>query len=432
MATIDPKILEYLQQTGKLPPDALSSSAVTPDSEVPSPDIELTGLIAAQNQDADRRRLMALGAAGERASAAIGGRTPNLQPFQPANQAVKDYVLRNQVTRQAEEGRRDRAKAASAALADKAKMDLSLGREESQKALREARIADLQQKPELAGQRLSAAADKQKALEEFRAGQLKLGAERNQIARSRPRGVGSGGGSENDMYDKIAEEIEAGRQPPPTGTRVTKHVLNLRAAFARRGFDLTQAQIDWRAMIRHYNSLNGPTQLKLRQAVTFVKMHAPVVADLFQKWKETGLVSGFRDFNRASLAAAKKMPGETGAIAQNLEAQINDLVSELATAYKGGNASTDETLKLAKENLESDWNEETFVMAIKLMQRNMGIRLNAIANTKAAGVSAGSKYARGAESSGSHGEEPTVIERRKTPSGKVLEKLSDGTIREVK
>jgi hypothetical protein len=44
----------------------------------------------------------------------------------------------------------------------------------------------------------------------------------------------------------------------------------------------------------------------------------------------------------------------------------------MGTVYKGGNSSTDETLRLASGNLKADWNDETFTRAVKQLKTTLG------------------------------------------------------------
>ena len=198
------------------------------------------------------------------------------------------------------------------------------------------------------------------------------------------------GGSADDPK-LIARGIMEGRQPPTTQGlyRVGPAV---RAEFERNGYNYAEAQRDWQAIIRHLGTLNGQQQERLRQAVSFTHDSLDIIDDLYSKWLKAGPASGFKVFNRAALQAAKQVPGETGSIATNLEAQINDLTSELGTVYKGGNASTDESLRLAAENLKADWNEKTFKAAMDQIRKNLKIRSNSIMNSQPVGVSPDSPY----------------------------------------
>lgn len=208
---------------------------------------------------------------------------------------------------------------------------------------------------------------------------------------------GSGPGQSVPLTDDdtraIAEAIARGEQPPDMkglfryGGAVRKHLANMR-------FDLTTANKDWQAMSRHISTLNGPQQERLRQAVNFTYDSIDIIEELYGQLEKTGLPTGYRSWNKLALAAAKQMPGETSSIATRLEAQINDLTSEMATVYKGGNASTDESLRLAAENLKSNWNPQTFKSALDQLRRNLLIRKNSINTSQPQGVSPNSVYAR--------------------------------------
>lgn len=205
------------------------------------------------------------------------------------------------------------------------------------------------------------------------------------------RGKGAGGGGTSSNAKDIAAAIKRGEQPPTT-TGLYKEGAGVRAELARQGFNLQQAESDWHATQKHLATLNGPQQERLRQAVSFTKDSLGIIDDLYNQWEKVGKPGGWKVFNRGSLATAKQLPGEAGNIAHRLEAQINDLTSELGTVYKGGNTSTDESLKLAAENLKAEWNEKTFHDAITQIRRNLEIRENSIRNSQAAGVSADSPY----------------------------------------
>jgi hypothetical protein len=198
------------------------------------------------------------------------------------------------------------------------------------------------------------------------------------------------GATANDPKD-IAKAIIRGEQPP-TVTGLYRNAGPVRAELARAGFNLQKAESDWKAVQKHLSTLNGAQQERLRQAVTFTYDSLDNIESLYEQWKKLGPNSGIKVFNRAALATAKQLPGEAGSVAQALEAQINDLTSELGTVYKGGNASTDETLRLAAENLKADWNDVTFKRGIQQIRTNLGIRKNSILNSQPAGVSQDSPY----------------------------------------
>jgi len=197
----------------------------------------------------------------------------------------------------------------------------------------------------------------------------------------------------------IAQAIMRGDQPPTT-TGLYRNAALVRAELARGGYNLAQAESDWHATQKHLATLNGAQQERLRQAVSFTSDSLGIIEGLYNQWQKVGKTSGWKAFNSASLATAKQLPGDAGNIAHRLEAQINDLTAELGTVYKGGNSSTDESLKLAAQNLKSEWNEKTFKDAIGQIRQNLEIRQNSIRHSQPAGVSENSPYTPKGETEG--------------------------------
>lgn len=221
----------------------------------------------------------------------------------------------------------------------------------------------------------------------------------------RPPSASAANGTEDDAK-VIAQAIINGDQPPVL-TGLYRLAGPVKAELERAKFDLTTATRDWNAIQKHLSTLNGAQQERLRQAVSFTADSLDQIDSLYQEWLKVGPASGFKILNKGALKAAKQLPGKPGEVATNLEAQINDLTSELGTVYKGGNSSTDESLRLASENLRADWNEQTFKRALGQIRTNLQIRKNSINSSMAAGVSPNSRYNPQAES----GEAPegTVI-----------------------
>lgn len=198
-------------------------------------------------------------------------------------------------------------------------------------------------------------------------------------------------GASADDPKIIAQGIMNGHQPPDT-KGLYRNGSSVRAELERNGYDLVTAQRDWQAVQKHLSTLNGQQQERLRQAVSFTYDSLDQIEQLYDEWKKEAGVSGVKVFNRAALAASKHLPGKAGEAATLLESQINDLTSELGTVYKGGNGSTDESLRLAGENLKAEWNEGTFKRGVQQIRKNLQIRRNSINNSQAAGVSADSPY----------------------------------------
>src|SRR5574340_176224 len=200
------------------------------------------------------------------------------------------------------------------------------------------------------------------------------------------------GGASGDMVSTLADGIEKGISPPDM-KGLYKYGGPVRAELAKRGYDLTSASRDWQGAQRYMSSLNGPQQLRLRQAVDAANGQLDVVSQLYDEWKQKGVSTGVKLFNRGALAAAKNMGGDAGAAAQALESQIALLTGELGNTLMGGNSPTDHALTLARNMLQGDWNEEQFKKGITQLRRDLQIRQNSLSSIGPAGVAPESPYA---------------------------------------
>jgi hypothetical protein len=198
--------------------------------------------------------------------------------------------------------------------------------------------------------------------------------------------------SPSDAKD-IADAIERGDQAP-TMQGLYRMGAPVRGELARRGFNLANAQSDWTATQKYLSSLNGPQQLRVHQAVSTAGDSLDKIDSLYKEWQDAVPLgtSGVKAYNHAALIASKNLPGRAGAVAQALDSNIADLTSDLAVVYMGGNSPSDKAIGLAKENLSSDWNKETFEEGIKQAHLNIGIRSNSMKNGLPSGVSPASPY----------------------------------------
>jgi hypothetical protein len=193
-----------------------------------------------------------------------------------------------------------------------------------------------------------------------------------------------------DIKD-VAQGILTGQDPPDLKGYGYRDRTAIAAELKRQGFNLTKATEDWQATQKYLATLNGTQQVRLRQALGFTKDSLAQLEQIYNDWQKVGVTAGWKAFNKASLATAKQLPGKAGSLATNLEAQIADLTSELGTVYKGGNSSTDESLKLAAQNLGGDWNEQTFKDALARVRESLRYRENSINTGQAAGTT-GNQY----------------------------------------
>jgi hypothetical protein len=210
------------------------------------------------------------------------------------------------------------------------------------------------------------------------------------IRATKPSAPQAGSSTAESDAKEIAQAIMRGEQPPELTGMYGKSAA-IKAELARNHYDLTHALEDWNATKRYLNTLNGAQQTRLRQAVEFTAHSLDIVEDLNKQWQG----GRFPLLNKAQLIAAKNgvLGKDAQRIATQLDAQIGDLVSELGTVYKGGNSSTDESLKLAAQNLSANWSQSQLAAAIDLTRKNLTIRQNSIKNVGPIGATPQNPYA---------------------------------------
>lgn len=205
----------------------------------------------------------------------------------------------------------------------------------------------------------------------------------------------------------IAQAIIDGDQPPDL-SRLYGDAPKVRAELARKGFNLTKSLQDWNATQRYLSSLNGPQQLRFRQAVESMDGYLTSIESLAKQWQG----GKFPLLNKASLSLAKNgaYGPKAASIATQLETQIADATADLAVVYRGGGTATSDALKLAEKNLKSDWSQKVLLDNVKLIRDNIKIRKGSM-NPGAVGVSGPTGQA---ETSSASSSKPLTIT---TPNG---------------
>lgn len=181
----------------------------------------------------------------------------------------------------------------------------------------------------------------------------------------------------DERAKRIGDAIIKGDQPPQiSGFGMSKITPQIKDYLATQGFDLTSAESDWIATKKHVQSMNSTQQLRLMQAVTFTRESIPIIRELATEWD----AGGFAPLNSVNLLAARNgvYGKQAMSVATRMEAQIADLTSELGTVYKGGNSSTDESLKLAAENIKAKWSAEVLSDNLDQIERNLQLRENSM------------------------------------------------------
>lgn len=207
-----------------------------------------------------------------------------------------------------------------------------------------------------------------------------------------------GPGSLEDQVKTLADGVERGITPPdPKG--LYRYGGALKAELAKRGFDLTRATLDWMGVNRHISSLNSNQQLRVREAVTNAIGQVGNIEELYKQWQAVnGKNSSIVPLSRANLTLAANMGGETGKAAAALLGQINLLSSEVGTALMGGNSPTDHALQQASTLLKGEWDEKTFMEAVRVLRKDLQIRANSLSTAAPAGMAGPNQYWRGATS----------------------------------
>lgn len=192
-----------------------------------------------------------------------------------------------------------------------------------------------------------------------------------------------------DVKETVAG-MKDGTLPPQLPGRASKEYVAIMAEAHRQGYDLATAATDWTVTQKHFQTLNGAQQTRIRQAVDTAYHSLDIIDTLADKWKG----GKFPALNKITLTAAKQgaMGKEAQSIATQLDAQISDLTSELANVYMGGNSPTDHAMTLAAKNLSANWSNEVLRDMTKLARTNLQMRQNAIKNVGAIGTSENNPY----------------------------------------
>jgi hypothetical protein len=216
-----------------------------------------------------------------------------------------------------------------------------------------------------------------------------------QTPQKRPEGNQVIGTSQGFDAKAIAKAIEKGEQPPTMEGLSRGQGGIVKSELAKLKYPQALAEQDWKATSRHFQTLNGTQQTRLRQAATTARESLDIIDQLSDKWNG----GKYPLLNKVNLSIAKNggLGQEAQNIATTLEAQITDVVSEMSNVYMGGNSPTDQALKLAGKNLSADWSRGQLKAATDLARKNLTIRLNSIANTGTISATGQNQYGGGGQ-----------------------------------
>lgn len=163
---------------------------------------------------------------------------------------------------------------------------------------------------------------------------------------------------------------------PPTLTGLYGGAKQVRSQLAQQGFDLTRATEDYTAQLQLLKTVNQQSIQKQRAAIVFLQQGLDKVDQLAQQWGGG---------NIPAVNAARQFFASQGLQGEDLNKQVNlfkqqviDMTAEIATVFRQGNTPTDDTLKLAQQELSTDMPLDTFLASVDLLRTNMQYRLNSL------------------------------------------------------
>jgi hypothetical protein len=196
---------------------------------------------------------------------------------------------------------------------------------------------------------------------------------KNMLHMNRTAAVRSGAMLSDDQVATIGEGI-INKSIPPVLTRMYGSAPRVTAYLASRGYDLSQAQIDWTGANRMVTSLNATQPMRIRQATHYVKAMTPVIRSLVDDWKQAGGLTHYKLLNSATLELSMNAGGELGEAASKLDGAIGDLQGEIAIVLMGGYAPTNHSLELAAKNIQANWDEQMLTGNLERIDGLMDMR----------------------------------------------------------
>jgi hypothetical protein len=173
--------------------------------------------------------------------------------------------------------------------------------------------------------------------------------------------------------DALAEAVKRG-DVPPDGEGLTRqgYYAGVVAKLAKDGINFTELKKNWLATKRLIVTENSPQLVKLDNAVRSGLKLYDAVDKLSDQWDGMGI----GPLSRANLKLA--MEGAKGRDAANLAIQLNgqiaQLTSEVATVEQGGMTPTQESRKVAEESMQSWWGNDTIHKMTAQGRANLNIR----------------------------------------------------------
>ena len=193
--------------------------------------------------------------------------------------------------------------------------------------------------------------------------------------------TGSAGATSQDDIKSAVEGVFKGTLPPErlaSWRDVTRVNAEIQRQSEKTGMNYPNMLLEWDATKKFVQNAQSNQQIRLRQAINFAQQSTKDLKELSQEFKRT-------DFPLAN--KAQLMLAMNGAYGQDVakkatifNQQLTDIVADLGNVYMGGNSPTDEGLKLAKQNLQSNWSVDQLDAAIDNVDKLLTFRSNSIKN----------------------------------------------------
>jgi hypothetical protein len=208
-----------------------------------------------------------------------------------------------------------------------------------------------------------------------------------------PSSSAAGVTSQQDIVDSVKGAFD-GTVPPErlaSWRDVTRVNAEIKRQSEKNGMNFPDLLLEWDATKKFVSTAQSSQQVRLRQAIDFAQQSTKDLKKLSQDFKRTN----FPILNKAQLSLAMN-----GAYGQDnakkatiFNQQLTDIVADLGNVYMGGNSPTDEGLRLAQQNLRSNWSVNQLNAAIENVDKLLTFRSNSLKNAAPMyGGKMGTKY----------------------------------------